>query len=346
MPGSPLQTHTHPAALVNLAGWEIADHFGEPDAEAIAVAGGVGVLDRSERGRLAVRGEQAAAWLNRQVTNDTSRLGAGQSLRALLLNIKGRITCDLNVHGWGDELLLTTAFDTADYLADTLGRMILYGDRILLADRRSELVQLQVHGPQAGPLLVELVGPEVGKLECWSNTTVGEVLVARTDELGLPGYSLFAPAKTGPELWSKLSQQARPFGWAASEILRLEAGRPRWGAELSPDVLVMETGLSEAVSHTKGCYPGQEVTARMRDRGHANRMLRQLSLEGDAVPARDAELRAEPDGKAIGLLTSARRSPTRGVLALGYVRREQAQPGTVLLVQAGEGWLEATVQGA
>jgi folate-binding protein YgfZ len=120
---------------------------------------------------------------------------------------------------------------------------------------------------------------------------------------------------------------AEPAGEAVAddelELLRIRARTPRWGRELDDRVLPAEAGLVErAVSFTKGCYPGQEPIARLHYRGHANRGLRVLELDGDELPARDAELRLGE--KVVGRVTSAVRDPAGGVVALGFVRVEVA----------------------
>ena len=102
--------------------------------------------------------------------------------------------------------------------------------------------------------------------------------------------------------------------------MRIEAGTPAWGKEIDDRVLPAEAGLVErAVSLTKGCYPGQEPIARLHYRGHANRGLRVLGIEGHELPERDAELRY--GGKAVGRVTSAART-NGGIVALAYVRAE------------------------
>ncbi|MBI2298075.1 MAG: aminomethyl transferase family protein [Armatimonadetes bacterium] len=311
--------HTHPAATLNLAGWEVAEHFGDPLAEIAAVHAAAGLIDHSERGRVLVRGEDRLSWLHRQVTNDILRLTPGTGCRALLLTIKGRIQCDLRVFVLPDALLLETSFDNGEWLAANLRSQILFRDKATVEDVRSATAQLGVHGPDAADRVRQATSLDPSELPIYGVAGTDALRVARTDELGEPGYELFAPAERGVELWDALAASAQPFGWQASEVLRVEAGRPRWGAELTPDVFPAEAELEEALSHTKGCYPGQEVVARMRDRGHANRSLRRLVFQG-ALPPRDAELVVGE--KVVGHVTSAVASPVRGLVGMGYVRRE------------------------
>jgi folate-binding protein YgfZ len=338
MPESPLLAHLAPAATVTLALWRVAEHFGDIEAEVGAVHDHAGVMERSERGRLEVRGADRVTWLNRIVSNDVTALAEDQAQRAFLLTVKGHLACDLRIVRLSDRLLLETAFDSADGLLAALRRYVVYGDRVTLADVRSDTCQIAVHGPAAADIAGRVTGLDVASLpRLGAVEGDGGLVVVRGDELGEPGFDVIADAGRGLELWTALAAQARPFGWRASEILRLEAGAPRWGAELTPDVMPLETGLEDALSHTKGCYPGQEYVARMRDRGHANRHLRALSIAGDEVPARGTELSVQD--KSAGTITSAARSPRLGVRAMGYVRTAYAGPGTVL--RAGS--VEATV---
>ena len=121
---------------------------------------------------------------------------------------------------------------------------------------------------------------------------------------------------------------AEPIGEDELERLRILARTPAWGRELDDRVLPAEAGLEErAISFTKGCYPGQEPVARLHYRGHPNRGLRVLALEGDDVPAYDAPLTL--DGKVVGRITSAVGDAGR-VLALAYVRREVPDDAVVL----------------
>ena len=116
----------------------------------------------------------------------------------------------------------------------------------------------------------------------------------------------------------------------ASELerLRILAATPAWGRELDDRVLPAEAGLEErAISFTKGCYPGQEPVARLHYRGHPNRGLRVLAIEGSELPAYDAELMLE--GKVVGRITSAV-ADGDSVLALGYVRREVSDDAVLL----------------
>jgi folate-binding protein YgfZ len=151
------------------------------------------------------------------------------------------------------------------------------------------------------------------------------VRVERTEEVWPEAYSLIGPAGAVTALWQALVEAgARPSGNAVWSTLRVEAGRPVFGTDMDEDTIPTEAGIDErAIDHTKGCYTGQEVIVRIRDRGHVNRLLRRLELGDVPTPAAGTELRAtDGTGKAVGRVTSAVQSPKHGgVLALAYVSR-------------------------
>src|SRR5881296_4021943 len=153
---------------------------------------------------------------------------------------------------------------------------------------------------------------------------------------------LVVPSGERDRAWSAaVGAGARPLGAAALESLRIEAGTPRFGADVDPTVLLPEIPSERLVSHTKGCYPGQEVVVRIRDRGHVNRHLRGLLLEGEVVPPRGAEVVA--DGAVVGQVTSATLSlGLRRAIALAFIKRQQ-EPGARVDVRAGADTLPATV---
>ncbi|MCC7491130.1 MAG: aminomethyltransferase family protein [Fimbriimonadaceae bacterium] len=340
---SPLLAHTRPAATVDLAGWTVAERYGELAAETTAAHTSAAVADLSQRGRLLLRGEQRGAWLTKVVTQDTARLRPGALARALLLTVKGRIACDLLVLATPAGLWLDTAFDTGEGLLRQLRQYVLFGDRVELSDERPRTCLLQVIGPAAPGLaaqVAELPVPAAGQV-----VAAGDRWLARTDALGEPTCLLAGPADAGPAWWTALAATAQPIGWRGLEVLRLEAGEPRWGAELSEDYLPLEAELESALCHTKGCYPGQEVVARMRDRGHANRVLRRLRVAGEVVPRRDASLLSGDSPRPVGTVTSAAWSPRDGVVALGYVRSGQATAGSSLQVVLPSGQAAVEVVG-
>ncbi len=168
-------------------------------------------------------------------------------------------------------------------------------------------------------------------------------LVRGDGQTGEDEVWLVGPAADGPVVWrAALAGGARPIGLTAKNALRIEAGTPCDGHDVDETVLLPEIPIEHLVSYTKGCYIGQEVVVRIRDRGHVNRHLRGLLLEGERVPAAGAAVLAA--GQEIGQVTSAAWSFGRGQpVALGFVRRQHAEPGTPVAVRIDGNAVPATV---
>ena len=244
---------------------------------------------RRPRAFVAVSGPQAEDYLQRMVSNDVAALGVGESCDALLLTPKARVIAPLRiVRRAADDFLLLTEPE----LGQTVRQHLL---RFRFAARAN--VELEEHES----VLVFGDAPLAAD---------GSVAVA-TDDYGLAAAEIVD---------GRVPDDADEVSAAELERMRIEAGTPKFGAEIDERVLPAEAGLVErAVSLTKGCYPGQEPIARLHYRGHANRGLRVLSVDSEDVPERDAELTY--GGKAVGRVTSASRSNGR-VVALAYVRAE------------------------
>jgi folate-binding protein YgfZ len=240
------------------------------------------------RSFVAVRGPEAAAYLNRMVSNEVEALAVGESCEALLLTPKARIVAPLR--GWrraDDDFLLLTEPDVGDRLARELVRARFAAKcEIAVEEHRSILV-------------IGLDGS--GRDDAVAN-----------DDYGVPAVEL---VDADPPAGAAAIEEAE------LERLRILARTPRLGRELDDRVMPAEAGLeNRAISFTKGCYPGQEPVARLHFRGHPNRGLRVVVLDGGELPPYDAELVHE--GRAVGRITSAAHDAERGMVALAYVRRE------------------------
>ncbi len=166
---------------------------------------------------------------------------------------------------------------------------------------------------------------------------------------GLPGFDLFVPNAALGAVADKLSAAAKGLGgcavgWTAWETVRIESGIPRFGADMDETNLPLESGIeSRAIAYDKGCYIGQEVINRIHSIGHVNRELRGLRLPVSVavLPVRGDKL--FHSGRDVGYITSAVNSPKFGKIALGYVRREAANPGNELKLQSANGDTSAKV---
>ncbi|MDB4948270.1 MAG: Folate-dependent protein [Gemmatimonadetes bacterium] len=350
------------AVLQEVAGREVPRHFGDQAAEYAAVRSAAGIADRGDRARIRVWGKAPVKMIHGLVTNDLLKAPAGRAVYAAMLNPKGRTLAELRA--------LRLERDGAAEVVLDLPREALEGTREHLKkmlppmfarweDASDATGGLGVYGPRARELVAGVVQGEVPALDedAFVETAFGgaAVVVLGTREVGgVEGYDLFAPAEQVPALWSALVEKgagmgARPVGFGALETLRIEAGRPRYGAELEEDVIATEafeaTGLMpRAISFTKGCYTGQEVIVRIAHRGHVNRHLRGLLLGDSPTPAVRTPLFHPETGKEVGRVTSAAFSPLMGqTVALAFVRREIG-PGGSVRVESTDG-AEAAVVG-
>ncbi len=293
------------------------------------VTAGVGLLDRSERGKLALTGKDTKEFLNGQVTQDIVALTPGHGSYAAFLTQKGKMLGDLRVLDADDELLLDTERVALQPLFNMIRRYSL-GYGVELHKRTLECGLFSLIGPLAAEL-VERVGVTLGPHE-HDHAIVqiggGQVRAIRTD-VGVD--LLFAADDMATVRAALIEAGASEIGEPAAETLRVERGRPRYGIDLDESVIPQEAGLNErAVSFTKGCYVGQETVARLFYKGKPNRELRGLR---SAEPL-DAGTELMAEERVVGTVTSAVRSPRFGAIALALVRRE-APVGAI--VRTGDG---------
>ncbi len=291
-----------------------------------------GLLDRSERGKLIVSGSEAADYLQGQLTNDVEALAPGEGQYAALLDRKGHMQADMRVLRLSPE---ENWIDTEpEALAAALRHLEMYkiGREVAIADVGAERAILSLIGPRSVEIAGTAALPEyacesstVHGVECLAvGTANGIDLIVESGEAGRLGEALFAAG-------------AVPVGPEAEEIVRIEAGVPRFGAEMGTETMPAEAGIVErAVSFTKGCYIGQEPVARLHYKGRPNRHLRGLQLSAPVAPGSSLRL----GDKDVGRIGSSGVSPARGPIALAIVRRE-AEPGAELAV--GEDGVTARV---
>lgn len=288
--------------------------------------------------RLCVQGPDARRYLHGMVSNDVQGLRLGQGCHACLLSVKGKLVGDLVVLDLGDEgLLLCMAAAAREGVHKMLDRHLIM-DNATVQDVSTEIDALQVVGGSAAFALAEVLhglsADDLASAPRYAFFTVqaaaGLVRVAVFPSLGQPTYCLFgAPAQLDALRRTLSSAGAVPLAEDEAEILRVEAGLPEYGRDLDEDRMPAEAGLDDAVSFSKGCYLGQEVVVRLRDRGHLNRKLCGLRFESTAIPAVGSKLRSA-DRPQAAVLTSVVSSPRFGVIGLGYVHRSSWELGTRL----------------
>jgi len=325
---------------------EIALDYGDAAAEYGAVRQRVGVIDRADRGLIEATGRDRASFLHALLSNEIKALTPGQGCAATLLDVHGKVQATLLVWVLDDRIVLVTPPGMATAVYEQLDKY-LFAEKVVLEDVTGSRGLLLVAGPEAPALVSRLAGAAPSETP-WSSVAatldgIEARLVRGAGETGEAEVWIMMPAETATRVWDAVvAAGARPVGQSAVETLRIEAGTPRFGRDVDPSVLLPEIPFDTLVSQTKGCYPGQEVVVRIRDRGHVNRHLRGLLLDDAEVPEAGAEVWA--DGAAVGRVTSAARSPARGRgIALAFVRRQHAEPGTRVEIRGGGQTLGATV---
>ncbi len=308
------------ARFAEVNGCEVVADYGDWQAEHAALRESAGALDLSFRSRICLTGADRLRWLNGQVTNNVKDLRAGQGCYAALVTAKGKLESDLNIFCLPDELLLDFEPGLTERVTQRLDKYII-ADDVQVVDVAAHYGLLSVQGPKAEAVARRLGLPmeipaQPLQFTQFKDATLGEIYLMNQLRVGTSG-----------------------FGWTALEAARVEAGIPRFGADMDETNLAPEAGIEgRAISYSKGCYIGQEVIARIRTYGQVAKSLRGLRLADDlkTLPAKGDKL--FHDGKETGFVTSALASPTlKANIALGYVRKEVNQIGTRLTLRTAEG---------
>ena len=306
----------------------------------LATRRAAGLFSLPERGIVEVAGEDRVRWLDGMLSNDVTKLAPGperSGCRALALTRKGQILADLRVWLRPAALWLETDAAAIRGLLEHLGKLVV-ADDVRLAPVGPEIALFALEGPAAQGVLeraagraVVLAAGAVAELEI----AAAPVVAAAYGDTGETAFRLAAPAGAARRVALALAETGRPQGLVvgsgeAFEILRIEAGTPRFGAELGPDVLPAEARLETAIAFDKGCYTGQEIVARVESRGQVRRRLVGLRVRGESAPAPGAPIEAGALG--VGEVTSGCVSPVCGAIGLGFVRVPHDAPGSELRV--------------
>ena len=285
------------------------------------------VADRSHLGLLQLSGATRLDLIHRMSTQAVNGLQAGQGAATILTTDIGRMIDRLLLYADDQVVYALTGENNGVGIARYLLRFVFFNDDFRINPLDHAL--LGVYGRRAGEMLAELVGQGVDwPLHHWRELTWGDswLAVHRTDGLAGDGYLVRCPAGAKPQLWQQLEQRGVvPAGENDLEYLRLEAGLPRFGREITLDYIPLEANLWADVSFKKGCYIGQEIIARMESRGKLAKKLVRLR------PERPLSLGLEvlANGSPAGSVTSVADGPA-GPLALAYLKttslNSQPQP--------------------
>ena len=296
-----------------------------PDTGYAALEEGAALVDLCHKTILRLAGKGAVRMLNAILTNEVPG-EVHRGVYALLLNPKGRIQADLRVLKNEGDVLIDT--DPEGAAKELLGRYTPFSHVEVedLSGADAAWGILGLYGPRAEELLE---GLELAEHESAGVKVGGADLLAAGVAVPVPGYDLLGPADALSATRDDLAGRgAVPVSPGAYETARIKAGIPRFGPDITSENFPAEAGILErAVSFEKGCYPGQETVARMRYRGHPNKLLHRFALEGDPPPPDTAILQ---DGKQVGKVTSLAPLPVNGeMLALGYLSRNADARGAL-----------------
>ena len=341
---------------------ELVATFGDIESEYAAVRRGAGLLDSPHRATLLITGGERRDFLNRMLTQELKDLdgGGGATARqAFWLNRRGRIEADLLLIELGDRMFIDLDIHCAERAATTLDEF-LFAEDVRIVTVTETFHHVGVHGPQAPAVIAAAAADEslatLGDLVARAVQIGGvEVVVARRDQTGGPGFELIMPRSEAVMVWDTLlaagekigegRSRVRPIGWHAFNVARIEAGTPLYNIDFGPDNLPHETGLiSRRVSFTKGCYLGQEIVARTENLGRAKQELVGLRPARDLLPEAGDEV-LDGEGNPVGAITSSTLSPMLGAMPIAFamIRSAHAEAGTTVHLAAEGERTEAVV---
>lgn len=332
------------AVMVERDGCSVPATYGDELLEYASVRErGAGLLDLSARGRLLVTGSEAVPFLNGLITNDMKTLAENHWMPAVFPNVQGRFLASVRVLRTSDDstgkkvqptFVIDTEPATHDRVLQAIQKFTLAGD-FQVRDLTGETVLLSLQGNAAREKLAAVLGETAAGLaredvtQCAYNED--QIIVLRATHTASDGFDLIVKTAYAAKLWREVvATGARPIGDDALEVMRIEAGIPRYGQDIDDTTVVTETNLDDAVSYTKGCYVGQEIIARIKYRGHVAKKLRGLIFDQSGAITTGAAITSAED-KEIGRITSSTYSPYLGCrVALGYVKYDYMATGTAV----------------
>ncbi|HMS85007.1 MAG TPA: aminomethyltransferase family protein [Nitrospira sp.] len=330
------------ATFGEVAGWEIPTHYGDVAAEHRAVREAVGIADLSPRGKIRVTGEDRVKWLQSIISNDILSLQPGQGRYSSFLTHKGKMLTYFRLYLQTEAVMVEDVGEIGEITFQAMRKFLLYGTKAKMENCAENWGLLLISGPKAAQVVQSAFGVDVSDVKPVDFVTaqIGghSALVLRTEETGEIDIEVLLPAESLLTAWTSALQAGAKFGiraigTEAREALRMEAGLPKAGPDLNEEIVPPEANLEgKAFSLNKGCYPGQEVVARMDTYGNVRRKLVGLALKDSVVPSHGAKL--YNGDREVGWVSSAVHSPQfNKTLAFGFPLRDFSAPGTELAVE-------------
>ncbi|MER7689408.1 glycine cleavage system aminomethyltransferase GcvT [Streptomyces sp. NPDC097610] len=327
------------ATMTDFAGWDMPLRYGSERDEHLAVRTRAGLFDLSHMGEITVTGPQAAALLNHALVGNIASVGVGRARYTMICREDGGILDDLIVYRLAEnEYMVVANASNAQVVLDALTERAA-GFDALVRDDRDAYALIAVQGPESPGILKSLTDADLDGLKYYAGLpgTVAGVpaLIARTGYTGEDGFELFVAPSDAEKLWQALTDAGTPVGLvpcglSCRDTLRLEAGMPLYGHELTTSLTPFDAGLGRVVKFEKeGDFVGRAALQEAASRAEENppRVLVGLVAEGRRVPRAGYPVVA--DGKVIGEVTSGAPSPTLGKpIAMAYVDAAHAAPGT------------------
>jgi folate-binding protein YgfZ len=336
------------AHFAEFDGCELPESFAGFESEYRAARESVALFDTSWNAIWFVGGRDRVQYLHNITSNDIKSLASGRGTLALLLNPQGHILAELELYALAEKLLVRSHSSQSERTLATLKKYII-GSKVEIEDATGQMGSFAIEGPQATEAVwqtcaLDLEGmPHMGIQE--ANIDGNMCWILRRSHFGALGADFVAGREHLAALWRKALGAVRnsggvPIGMAALNALRIEAGVPWFPADFNEAMIPHEAALENThVSFNKGCYTGQEIVERVRSRGHVNRKRVSLNFSTSDPPAAGTKLRA--GGAEIGFVTSSAFSPSAGAaIGMGYVRREQSAPGSVVAFDGGTAEVE------
>ncbi|MCA9464005.1 MAG: aminomethyltransferase family protein [Nitrospira sp.] len=356
MKSSPLHNrHQACGAIFETSGeWEIPSHYGHQVREYQMARQAVGMADLSHRGTCLVTGEDRVPWLHSIVSQNILTLQPGEGSLSTFMNHKGKILAYFRIYMREDRLFLEDVGEAADHTFQALRKFLLYGTKAKLHNGLGTWGIILITGPQSMEVLRQGLGvnPE-GLLDLQSlpfafQDSTG--FVAKTQETQSLDYEIFIPIEALTKIWERLSAIVQDMGGSylghrTLETLRIEAGLARLGPDVNEQIVPPEANMEgKTFSLSKGCYPGQEVVARMDTYGSVKRRLVGLVINSseNIIPEHGSKIFSGT--REVGWISSATYSPVLGKpIALGFPLRDFTQPNTPLEIETAGTKIPASV---
>lgn len=317
----------------------IPQHFGALAVEYDAALNHAVLLDRSHEARLRLDGEDRYALLQRTSTNDVLNLAVDSGRPTIFINANGRVIDRVEVYAGENHAILIGGPGRTESLRNTIQRNIFFRDKVRIGDLTGITRQFGLHGPHAASI-ADAVAPGSSALPLFGYLSAEiagtQVMVARAKPLTGDHFRIVAATSHAAAVWDALLEAGvgyglKPAGSQLYNLLRIRAGSPAAGRELSEEYIPLELGLWDEVSFAKGCYTGQEIIARMESRGKLAKTIATVELDAPSEAPVDLLI----DGKRAGILTSTATAPDGTHYGVAFLKPDQAQTGTQAVTAAG-----------